>query len=95
MGGEQKGKEMDDNNPRMTGRLRTDVRILDVLADDLSNGTELEQAVGVLLGRVAAVIVNDEVATALMDIERIATLRPRADHLEAARMAAQVAEDAR
>lgn len=78
----------------MTGRLRTDVRVLDVLAEDLSTGTELEQAVAVLLGHVATVIVNDVVAVAIMEIEPIATYRPRADRVAAQREAEIVAADA-
>lgn len=82
-----------DNESRLTGRLRTDVRVLDVLAEDLSHGTPYEQAVAVLLAHVATVIVNNQTEHAIFRLERIAARYPRADRVQAAREAAQVGAD--
>lgn len=81
---------MMSDNPRMTGRLRFQVKLLGTLASDLAGGTELEQAVSMLLNYVATMIVNDQVAEATRAIEHGVPWRPRADRV-AAKLAADVA----
>lgn len=77
-----------------TTKVRVAVRMLDTLAADLAkDGTEYEQAVGVLLSYATTIIVNDELTEAITVIEQYVPLRPRADRLEAARVAAQVEVD--
>lgn len=83
-----------DNDPSTTGRIRTVVRVLDVLSEDLIGGTDAEQGVAKLLSHVAAVIVNGHVVHAYWDIDGIATLRPRADRVAQAQEAALAAADA-
>lgn len=87
---------MDDPTPNthMTGRLRLIVRLLDIYADDLGNGTDAERDVAVLLGYVAKAIVNANVDLANDGIRRSGlTQKPRADKLAAAVRAAQVEMD--
>jgi hypothetical protein len=55
----------------MTARTRLIVRLLDIYADDLRTGTRFEQAVGLLLGDVAAIVVGGEIAGALVAIEGV------------------------
>lgn len=60
-----------DNETHMTGRTRVIVRLLDIYAEDLKSGTRFEQAVGLLLGDVAAIVVGGEIAGALVAIEGV------------------------
>lgn len=79
---------------RMTGRLRLIVRLLDIYADDLNNGTQLEHLVTVLLTYCAIAIVNDDVELAVFAIYDTGLMRkPRADKLAAAQEAAMVEVD--
>jgi hypothetical protein len=59
----------------MTARTRLIVRLLDIYADDLRTGTRFEQAVGLLLGDVAAIVVGGDVAGALVAIEGVVKAR--------------------
>lgn len=85
---------MTDNQSHMTTKTRVVVRLLDTYTGELANGTDFERSVGVLLGQVATVIVNDQVGEAALAIEHHVAWQPRADKVALEQEAEMVAEDA-
>lgn len=78
----------------MTGRLRTVVRLADVLSEDLKGGTQYEQSVAGLLGYVAKAIVNGDAERTAFAIFVEIGPGPRADRVALTREAEMVAKDA-